>query len=143
MSIDTVIQLSTEGQASSANSIQAIDIPEDGSIEAVVGHVRDATILAGEMIVAELSFLSTRQTTVNDARGVILSLSLAAGALQTNGLANGHSNIGIAFPNGGITVQAGERIHMHAEITGTLSANIIFILYLSTIGGGRRTRKRR
>ena len=140
MAINTIIQLTSGSISASADSVVNIDVPEDGAIEAVVAHISDSTLIATEGITAELSFLSSNQLGTNDARGIIYSLVLFGGG--TTGSQKSSEITSVAFP-GGIPVSAGERIHMHVNVVGTPSARVTFIMYMSTKGGGRRSRARR
>ena len=57
------------------SGVASIDIPEDGEILSVMGHVSGLGMDAlGDQAIAELSFLSTHQIEVNDARGSILDI---------------------------------------------------------------------
>ena len=140
MAINTIIQLTQGGIAASADSVVNVDVPEDGAIEAVVATISDSTLLATEGVTAELSFLSSNQLATNDARGIIYSIVLFAGG--TTGRNKSSEITSVSFP-GGIPVAAGERIHMHVNVVGAPSARCTFIMYMSTKGGGRRSRARR
>ncbi len=136
------IQLHADGMSASANSVVAIDVPEDGEIVAVAAHLHDATITSGETIMIELSFLSTTQLLSNDARGTIHSLSLAVGPLNTNGQTNSFANSSMNFGGDGIPVNAGERIHLNSIIVGTLNSTVNYIIYFQFKGGKRASRRR-
>lgn len=141
--IDTIIKMHKGSQATSADSIASIDIPEDGKLVAIQAMISDVTITAAEVCLVEISFLSTNQISSNDARGSIFQFSLGHGVDVTSGGHNGYMNTYAAFPDG-IPINAGERIHMHCVIVGSLDAAIACMLYLDTRGTGvRRARKRR
>ena len=158
MAIDSIIKVSGAIAANDTdqNDIAAIDIPEDGEILAVGG------ILIGDYdpgpaasanftiaLIAELSFLSTNQFGANDARGTIAGIGCTcilhwSEAAETGGAGGKLSEFGnITFPEG-ITVNAGERIHLHGSSSLTdATAVASFLLYLKTKGGARRARSRR
>ena len=138
----SVIQLHADGLTASANSIAAIDVPEDGEIVAIAGHLHDSTLLPGESIRIELSFLSTSALLSNDARGSIHSFAIAIGPLNTNGLTTSFANVAMNFGGDGIPVNAGERIHLNSVIAGTTNGEINYLVYFAFKGGRRATKRR-
>lgn len=140
--IDTIITLTKLSVTGSADDIASIDVPEDGFIVGLLMSIIDATLASGENVVSEVSFLSTSQNTSNDARGLIGMLSMGVGVVTTSGNGQAAQSLFLNFGDG-IPVNAGERIHLHTDITGAPSAGLRNALYFSTKGGGRRSAKRR
>ena len=140
----TPIKIAGAGTVSvTSNSVVQIDIPEDGEILAISGFVDGSGMDAlNDKAVAELSFLSTNQIEVNDARGSILETAVRV-AGNTGGFAKGSEHVTLSFtPGSGIPVSAGERIHMHTFGSTGVTPNGNFMLYLSA-GGAKRARRRR
>lgn len=139
------------------NSHAAIDIPEDGVLEAVSALIH-ATVAGAEtpavgteiayILSAELSFLSTNQFNINDARGSIAEVHVSY-HVSADGTAGGPGSSKMSESSfltlgKGLTVNAGERIHAHCSSnSATLTGRFVFVLYLSTKGGGRRSGRRR
>jgi len=143
MPIDSIIKVFGTGDISTTtNDVAAIDIPEDGLILGVMGTVSGAVGDEGELQ-AELSFLSTNQFQVNDARASIMEVNHMAGNLTTSGIPEGSTQIWMSIPDG-IPVSAGERIHMHTRASTGNTPTGSFQLYLTfTPGTGRRSQRRR
>lgn len=125
------------------SGVASIDIPEDGEILAVLGHVSGAGMDAlNDQAIAELSFLSTHQIEVNDARGSILDVMVRQGFL-TNGGGATSAIVSISFPSGdGIPVNGGERLFLHTFGDAGVIPKATFMIYLSSGGARRRTRRR-
>jgi hypothetical protein len=157
MSIGTVIKVAGNIPASVfTSSIVSIDVPEDGLIMGVqalmVPNFVPAVGIRNNLtshLVAELSFNSTHQININDARGTIAGIGVAiqelyAEATETGGGSGKFSETSNLWIDGGLIVNAGERIHMHGSSSGlNLTADVTFLMYLKTSGGGRRALKRR
>ena len=157
MSIDTIIKISGNILANSTtNDISALDIPEDGLIMCIGGLITGvftpppaAAANTSIYVVAELSFLSTNQIGANDSRGGIAGIGVAAAMFFSEAAETGGAGVKLSEQNslcieGGIQVNAGERIHLHGVSNlANLTATATFLLYLKTSGGGRRTRKTR
>lgn len=156
--IDTIIKVSGTVPANVTTSgIASIDIPEDGEILCIGGVITGIHVVApgstnaneSVQLAAELSFLSTNQIGVNDARGTIAGLGLAMALLfgeaaETGGGGFKFSEMADICPPEGIPVNAGERIHLHGYSSrAEYTAKATFLLYLKTAGGARRARKRR
>ncbi len=140
----TPIKIAGDGTISvTSNSVVTIDIPEDGEILAISGFVDGQGMDAlDDKAVAELSFLSTNQIEVNDARGSILEVAIRQGFL-TSGGGSVSQGVTLSFgPGWGIPVQGGERIHMHTFGSTGVTPNGNFIIYFSA-GGTRRSTRRR
>lgn len=141
--ITDVIRIAGSGTGAADNDVASIDVPADGELMAVSGTLIAAGAAADDAATAELSFLSTSQIDVNDARGSILQVRKATGAVTTSGQTGNSQQISISFPGGGIPVAAGERIHMHTAATGGVTPTGIFDMYFSLKGGGRPAMRRR
>lgn len=158
MAIDTIIKVAGTVPAGVATSdIAAIDIPEDGEIICIggliLGHNEQTVNTAIENdifhVSSELSFLSTHQIGANDARGTIAGIGVSSYILfgetgETGGGCAKMSEIASICFDEGISVNAGERIHMHGNSNvANLTADVTFLIYLKTKGGGRRAGRRR
>ena len=141
MSVDSIIKLAGSGMTGSSDSVVSIDMPEDGEIIAISGTISDDTMVIAERVRIEISFLSTSQFNSNDARGAIFMMSL--GSITTTGGSSAHANHAVSFGGDGIPINAGERIHMHASITGSPAAEAEVLLYIKLKGGARRSTRRR
>lgn len=156
--IDTIIKVSgTISASATSNDIASIDIPEDGNIVCVGGAIVGIyapTIGAANtnqnlQLMAELSFLSTNQISTNDARGSIAGVAVSSAGYFAEAVETGGSGFKLSEQDsicleGGIIVNAGERIHLHGySSTVGLTATATFLLYITTAGGGRRAIKRR
>ena len=90
-----------------------IDVPEGGLIKAVNWSVRLGGMDAlGDYYLAHISFASTTQAGVNDARAVISFMAASQNFLTSGG--GVASDKFISFGTDGIAVAAGERIYLHA-----------------------------
>ena len=140
----TAIKIAGTGTVSVAtNDVASIDIPSNGEIIAVMGYVTVSGFDAlDDKGYAELSFLSTNQIAVNDARGSILEVTVRQSFL-TSGGGNGSQMVTMTFPSGyGIPVNGGERIHLHTQGSTGNTPTAAFMIYLSE-GGSRRAPRRR
>ena len=140
----TPIKIYGKGTISAfTNSVAAIDIPEDGEILAVVGFITASGLdTIADQAIAELSFLSSNQIEINDARGSILEVAIRHGGDATGGgLAS--ENVSVVFtPGSGIPVTAGERVHLHTFADTGVTPKGTFLMYLSS-GPARRSKRRR
>lgn len=126
---------------STQDSQATIDIPENAEIIAISGALRSIDAILGELVQVEVSFLSSNQLNVNDARGSIFVMNaMATGGTGSIGYAVNHS---VSFANAPIDLNAGERLHLHIQGTAVHTAFIDVILFLNLLGGGRRTVRRR
>ena len=125
------------------SDVSSIDIPEDGEILGIMGHISaNGMNLADDKVYAELSFLSTHQIESNDARGSILEVMVQFGMLSS-GAGPASQMITLSFiPGSGIPVNAGERIHLHTFASNGPVPKGTFMIYLSS-GGARRSSRRR
>ncbi len=157
MPIDTIVKVSgTILPAATTDDIASVDMQADGEIMCIGGAITGAytavavaeDLVQSPALVAELSFLSTNQIAANDARGSIAGLAVAsAWFFQVNTAGGAGLPLSVMESlcvEGGITVQAGERIHLHGSSNlASLGAVATFMLYIKTRGGGRRAPKRR
>lgn len=142
--IDTIIKIAGTGTvAVTTDGVASIDVPEDGEIVAIAGVVYGTGMADDDRAMAEISFLSTSQFGVNDARGAIVGLVVQVGVVTTSGQAQAQDSGVIVFGGAGIPVNAGERIHLHTSATTGVIPSATFMLYMTTTGGGRRSRKTR
>lgn len=157
MPLDTIIKISGTILANATtNGIASIDIPEDGEIMCIGGLIMgifqpapNSYANTGIRVAGELSFNSTNQIGINDSRGAIAGIGAAGTMMFSEAAETGGGGCKISEQNslcieGGITINAGERIFIHGfsndvDLTGTLT----FLLYIKTRGGGRRAAKRR
>ena len=124
------------------NDVAAIDIPEDGEILAILGTLNATGMADADRASVELSFLSTNQIQVNDARGSILEVTIRS-VISTNGGLVTAESVALSFtPGSGIPVNAGERIHLHTEGTSGVTPVGMFMIYLSA-GRAKRASRRR
>lgn len=157
MGISTIIKVAGQIPANATtDSIVSVDMPEDGSIMCIGGLIIPTYTLAAGVranntlqCVAELSFNSTNQIGSNDARGTIAGVGVAVNEVwsevaETGGAGAKFSEQNSLCIEGGIEVNAGERIHLHG-LTNSLNlvADVTFLLYIKQTGGGRRHPKRR
>lgn len=123
-----LIQMAATSSGGVENSLASIDIPDDG-------RILEASIFASvdldadlEFYTAECSFLATAQLGTNDARGVLVSMRVAAAVGAAGSLAPHAVNRLDYRP--GLMVSAGERLFLHvaatAGVIGILQAHIIF-----------------
>ena len=125
----------------SSDDVASIDVPEDGELMGVVMCISNAAMVAAKRSAIELSFLSSSQFTTNDARGVIGFVEITTSALNTNGLAKSNETQSFIFHKG-LSVNAGERIHLHFLTTDTSTAVMNAFLIFKFKGGVRAARRR-
>ncbi len=157
MAMDTVIKISgIIPAAGTNNALAAIDVPEDGEIMCVGGLVTgiyEPAPAAGAnvslVLAGELSFNSTNQIAQNDSRGAIAGIGTAASMIYGEAAETGAGGFKISEMNslcieGGLTINAGERIYIHGYSSAAdLTATLTFLMYIKTRGGARRATKRR
>ena len=113
---------------SSGDSVASIDVPDDGFIVgAQLFCAGRSPSAANASIVAELSFGSTNQLTTNDARNVIISNHWHAGDVQVAEVANMAVTNNLVYPDG-LTVFAGERIHLHTAVVALTMSEVVALL---------------
>ena len=125
------------------NDINSVDIPEDGEIFAVHGHIFALAMNADDQARGELSFLSMNQIGSNDARGSIFEILTATSNLTTSGMGPGGAMAQLVLPSGGgIPVVAGERIHVHTLASAGVSPTVTFMMYLNFFRSKTSRRRR-
>lgn len=141
--MDTIIKIVGTGTISTTTSgVATIDVPEDGTIEAIHGMVFGAAMADNDNCSAELSFLSTNQFNLNDARGAIAEVTVKSSSVTTSGQGPASAMQYFNF-NPGIPINAGERLHLHTDASSGVTPTGQFTIYMRTSGGGRRARSRR
>ena len=138
------IKIAGTGSANATtNSVSNIDIPEDGELLALIGTLYGAEMVDDSRVTSELSFLSTNQIRVNDARGSIMEISHRMSNLTTSGQTVASTTVSLSLPEG-IPLQAGERIHLHTQSSqASVVPTAVYTMYIRLQGRGRRSNKRR
>ena len=137
---ETVIQMYGSVSADT-DDVSSIDVPEDGEIMGVMIDMKSPLAANADSMQAEVSFLSSSQFVTNDARGIISRCLLATGTLTTSGQANAQGYSNIIFHKG-VSVNAGERIHLHFETDTNVACGIHALLIFKFKGGIRAARRR-
>lgn len=136
----TVIHMFGQGTGGTENSVASVDIPFDGSISSIEWALAADTDADGDEIDVELSFISTRQTTTNDARGII-SNNLSRFVLVTSGASQVNVNRQQFFED--LRVAGGERLHMHINADAGVTSNVVCNIHLESRTAPRRAQRRR
>lgn len=116
------------------DAVAQLDIQVDGHIVAMSLEVWcSAADGLNDGAEAEVSFASTSGFTSNDTKSSLIHAAALQGFLTSGGgPVRGYSNIqGVA-----IEVAAGERIYLHLNLTGTVTAFAVGYLYVMAIEGG-------
>lgn len=109
--------------AASADSIANLDIQFTGEIVAWQMTAAGASMAtADDAFGVECSFLSSSMFASNDARGVICRVQNQIGA------AGGQSEVHESLSGLAIPVVAGERVHLHAAVSGGTGTVAAFVL---------------
>jgi len=137
---ETIVQM-YGGPSTDTDDVSAFDVPEDGLIKGYMMDLQAPSMVAGKEMQAEISFLSTSQFTTNDARGLIGRCSMATNTVSTNGGGNAQGYATQKFDKG-ITVAAGERVHLHFETSDSVLCRIHVLLIFEFKGGVRAARRR-
>lgn len=131
--------------SATTNSAAAIDISQDSVITGIQGIIQGeyTTPATGSVYVgAELSFLSTNQININDARGSLCEVVASGVILSTEGGYKLSECIYLSHLD--VNVAAGERIHLHTiSSVANLVGQATFLLGLSATGVARRAPRRR
>jgi hypothetical protein len=123
------------------DALASIDIPSDGRITGVDWAVSALLNADGELLEAELSFLSTNQIRTNDARGSISQVRLEM-YLLTSGATQHSANKFVAL-SPGLEVAAGERLYIHSRATAGVVASLGLALHLDLAKTVRARMRRR
>jgi len=123
------------------NALAAIDIPQDGVLIGIdwdMTAMLDATLESSEV---ELSFIATHQTTTNDVRGRISSISTGAIVLTAVGV----NTVSVQKWLGGfdLFVSGGERIFLHVVASAGVVSLVRCNLFYDASGNMRRSSRRR
>jgi len=122
------------------DSLANLDIQFDGII---VGWFATCNGLSADALndgfKCEVSFLSSNTFTSNDARGTIMQVQ-GGQAFLTQGGAGVFINRGMSGLS--IPVTAGERIHMHVNISGGINCDFTVILYVEDTADVNLRRRR-
>lgn len=128
--------------SAAGDSIASLDIQLDGDMMAIhmTMHVSNCDLLddgAG----AELSFLSSNSFASSDTRGSLMIIQSRLMMLTTGG---GNAGVNANISSLEVPVAAGERIHMHIQLTGGASAaNTHAYMYVRDKGTPRIPGRRR
>lgn len=124
-------------------SAATLDVREDGHIVAMLGllTVTNADAL-NDGAVCEVSFASSSGFASNDTHASILTMGAFQGFLTSGG---GPVQDRVALSGLAIPVVAGERLHLHVDVTGTIGgADMRVYLYvMPTAGANSRAALRR
>ncbi len=140
----TLIQLWAQ---TTGDGAAQIDIPEDALIVGVDWDMAASDLdSVADSALAQLSFLSTNQFSVNDARGVISSISIRANNTEgtaTNPIVSSVQKF-VNMENPGLSVAGGERLHLHLSLSTGVAVSVRCVVHLSVRGTAvRRSRRRR
>ncbi len=98
------------------NNLASIDFAKDGIITALSVSIRPQTLdLLDDSLDIELSFVSISTFTIHDSRSSLISHHVSQQFLTTGGGVGSlsHGISGLKIP-----ISAGERVHMHGQISG-------------------------
>ena len=137
---ETIVQM-YGGPSADTDDVSAFDVPEDGVIKGYQIDMQAPSMTSGKGMQTEISFLSTSQFITNDARGLIGRCSMATAVVTVEGGSNAQGYASQVFDKG-ITVAAGERVHLHFETTDSVLCRIHVLLIFEFKGGIRATRRR-
>lgn len=131
----------------SGDAAGAFDVPEDANIVGVDWDMSGSNLdTVGDAASAQLSFLATSQFSVNDARGMISTISMTANATEGTGTDPAVTTIQkyIDMSDPGLSVSGGERVYLHISLSSGVAAGVRCVIHLSVRGSAvRRSRRRR
>lgn len=136
----SVISMRATGSGGTEDAAASIDIPFDGRISSVKWAAGAALDASGESVYFEVSFISTNQDAVNDARGIISQSRLLMGLL-TSGGGSSHDNTQHWFED--LRVSGGERIYLHINGNAGVVSNVNCLIHLESTTAPRRAQRRR
>lgn len=139
MSVE-VIGMYATGTGGIENASAQIDIPQDGFILGVDWDGYALLNASDEMIIAEFSFIATHQTTSNDVRGRISSISAAMHLLTSGSNVN---DLQKYVDLKELAVSGGERVYIHLNATAGVVSSIRLNLHFEMTGGSTRRSARR
>lgn len=120
----SIYKLFGAGTGGAEESLANLDVQFDGEIVAMSGTIYADLDAADEIVIAEVSFLSSNTWATNDARGSLFMMVNNL-AIVTSGSSPGtnHSVSGLFVP-----ITAGERIHLHISATaGVISQTNVYV----------------
>lgn len=139
--MESVIQMYGTASADS-DSVAQIDVPEDAHLHFALLNIRSPSgMTSAKYAQMEVSFLSSSQFSTNDARGIIGRCQISGGTVTTSGQVSADGQAHLHFPKG-ISVVAGERIHLHIETSDTVLITCHALLVFKFKGGIRQGRRR-
>lgn len=134
-----IIQVVGAGTGGTQDGVSSIFVPQDGELEGIQWSLNAILNADSEFCVAELSFVSTNQQTVNDARGPISTIRSQVSAITAAGTVLSEINLYVPM---GLAVQGGERIFLHIIATAGVVSTVVAQLHYRTGGAGRRALRR-
>jgi len=127
---------------SNTDSVATVDIQDDGFIEALYVDLSAGGMDGlSDQCEAEISFGSSNTFSTNDARASIITVRQVQNFLTSGGGALGKAAF-VSFSRG-IPVNAGERIHMHVQMSTGVTITVHAYLYVATTRGVTRRAVRR
>lgn len=122
----------------SADGGASLDVQFDGVITCLDWHVLADLDADGEIAAVEVSFLSSNTLGVNDARGSLSAIRMRAAGTPGFAVAAVNKAVsGIRVP-----VSAGERIYLHALLTGTADVTAGVHIHVDDAADPRLRRRR-
>ena len=122
----------------SASAVASLDIRRDGFIVAVLGTL---TITAADALndgfTVEASFASTSGIGSNDTSASFFAMTQAQGFLTSGG---GPAGVNLSVSGLAVPVRAGERLYLHAQLTGNAGPShftSIYLFVMEAAGPGR------
>lgn len=136
----TLVNMFGTGTGGAENALAVIDVPDDAVIEGADWACQAALNADAEFFVAELSFISTQQNNVNDARGLISMVAARCGLLTSGSTAPSLNK----FVPLNLIVAGGERLFLHANSTAGVVSRLNCVIALNLRRGiPRRSQRRR
>ena len=128
--------------ADAGDSVASLDVQLDGDIMAIhMSMMCTGAALVNDGGQAELSFLSTNTFTNSDVRGSLMIIQSRLGFLTTGG---GNTAINANVSSLEIPVNAGERVHLHIQhLGGVTAATTNAYIFVKDKGTGRIAGRRR
>jgi len=124
--------------AATADGIASLDIQFDGVITAIDWTVTGDLDADLEAYIAEVSFLSTNTLSANDSRGSLSQVGERAAGTPGFVVSRSQKTVsGLRVP-----VSAGERMYMHASLTGSGSMDATCYLHVEDTSDPRLRRRR-
>ena len=123
---NTIIKM--DGGQTAQDSAATIDVPDDGLLMGCKLIIAASGFGTGGLYMrAELSFASTNAFDSNDTRATFNYIHVESDDIQTAENSVAHHESNMIFPDG-IRVFAGERLHLHTQVTTVSQREAIAIL---------------